>query len=104
MGLFQKYTDLGIKTEEGSYKNDYKEGIWKKYNSKTGDLETETTYQNSVKNGVFKEYNKANRISIEGNYKNNEKDGIWKIYDLAGKLSKEIEYKLGREISSKEYK
>lgn len=33
-----------------------------------------------------------------------EKDGLWKVYKLNGKIDKEIEYKLGKIISEKEFK
>ncbi len=103
-GLFERYDEKGIKTEEGNYKDDYKSGVWKTYSAHDGSLITETTFVNGIKNGITKNYNVANKVSSEGNYKNNEKDGVWKHYNLAGKLVKEVEYKLGREISSKEYK
>ncbi len=103
-GLFEEYTEKGIKYKSGDYKDDFKTGIWKIFAQNDGSLISETTYVNGIKNGITKIYNVANKVSSEGNFKNNEKDGIWKSYNLAGKLIKEIEYKLGREISSKEYK
>ena len=103
-GLFENFSEKGIKIEEGFYKNDYKNGIWKRFDNEDAHLLYETTFTDNVKNGIAKEYNNANRISAEGMFKNNEKDGIWKHYNLAGKLTKEVVYNLGKEISTKKYK
>ncbi|MGB1000420.1 MAG: toxin-antitoxin system YwqK family antitoxin, partial [Flavobacteriales bacterium] len=103
-GLYESYNDKGIKIEEGNFKSDYKNGIWKRYDSRDGHLLYETTFADNVKNGIAKEYNKANKVSAEGMFKNNEKNGVWKHYNLAGKLKKEVSYNLGKEISTKAYK
>ena len=103
-GVYEFFTENGIKIEEGLYKNEYKNGLWKRYDSKDEHLLYETNFIDNVKNGIAKEYNNANRVSAEGMFKNNVKDGMWKHYNLAGKLTKEISYELGKEISTKEYK
>lgn len=103
-GLFESYSDKGIKLEKGNYKDDFKTGVWKIFDAEDGTLKAEKTYENNTLNGLYKSYNEAARIDWEGNYKNGEKDGIWKKYNLAGKLIQETEYKLGREISNKNYK
>jgi len=102
-GPFVFYNEDGVKTIEGKHKDTYKDGIWKKFDEKKGRLLRETTYKNDVKNGLCKHYNKAKKVSLEGLYSNGEKDGIWKCYNLAGDLTKEIEYRKGKEISTKKY-
>lgn len=103
-GLFQQYSDKGILLVEGNYKDNFKTGIWKTYDEDDGRLIAESTYVNNILNGLFKDYNEANRVNWRGYYKNGEKDGVWEKYNLAGKITQETEYKLGREISTKNYK
>ncbi len=103
-GLYQEYTDTGIKIEEGNFKDNYKNGVWKAYDDESGSLLSKTYYEAGVKHGSIIKYNEANKVSVEGTYKNGEKHGIWKHYNLSGQLTEEVEYELGREISRKEYK
>ncbi len=102
-GVFEKYNEEGIKRKEGTYKNGYKHGEWRHYDSE-GELVTTHTYENDVKNGISKTYNEAARVASEGVYVNDERDGLWKFHKMNGKLLKEVEYKLGKEVSEKKYK
>ncbi|GAA0558860.1 toxin-antitoxin system YwqK family antitoxin [Chitinophaga japonensis] len=53
-------------TWEGTYKNDRKEGVWKKYNV-SGDLVAEETFQQGVLDGPCKYYYRNGRLSAAGN-------------------------------------
>ena len=50
---------------EGAYKNDRKEGIWKKYNV-TGDLIAEETFRNGVLDGPCKYFYDNGKLSAAG--------------------------------------
>ena len=51
---------------EGNYKNDRKEGIWKKY-SINGDVIAEETFKNGVLDGLCKYYYPDGKLSASGN-------------------------------------
>ncbi|WP_298731682.1 hypothetical protein [uncultured Chitinophaga sp.] len=103
---------------EGSYKNDRKEGVWKKYNE-IGDLIAEETYHNGVLDGPCKYYYPNGKLSaagvmlameIEGEIDtvlvidpvtqeesrvevvrkgNSVRNGEWRLYDEDGHMIKE---------------
>jgi hypothetical protein len=105
-------------TWEGSYKNDRKEGIWKKYDV-SGDLIAEETYRNGVLDGPCKYYYPNGKLSaagsmlameIEGEVDtvlvidpvtqeesrvevvrkgNSVRNGEWRLYDEDGNMIKE---------------
>lgn len=102
-GRYASYTKEGLIKIEGNYVNNNRHGIWKSYNVIKKRLSYEMTYENGIKNGLYKSYNDAEKVDYEGNYVNDTKDGIWKYYSLAGKLKKEVTYKLGEKISTKTY-
>ena len=61
-------------TWEGTYKNDRKEGIWKKTTS-IGTLIAEETYKNNVLDGYCKYYYSNGKPSEEGAYISTEVEG-----------------------------
>ena len=97
------YNSDGVLIKSGNFFKKYKNGLWKFFDSKKGRLLEEITYENNYKHGLYRKYNAANTPSIEGNYANNDKDGIWKHYSLAGDVTQEILYKLGKKISTKTF-
>ena len=100
-GVYQLFSDEGIKLCEGYYEDNLKNGLWKDFRSRDGELSTSQVYKDDERHGLFQRYNLANKLSQQGNFVNNEKDGLWNEYDLSGKLVKEIEYSLGKKISEK---
>ncbi|MET2985914.1 energy transducer TonB [Aureibaculum conchae] len=78
--------------EEGTYKNNSKEGVWKTYHPFKGkydknDMRVQylTTYKNNKKDGLFVEFG-YDRDTIEvGEFLANKRAGIWKKYEN-GKL------------------
>lgn len=105
-------------TWEGSYKNDRKEGIWKKYNA-NGDVIAEETFKNGVLDGLCKYYYPDGKPSATGNMLavelegqvdtvavvdpvsgeetltevvrkgNSVKHGEWRVYDEDGSMVRE---------------
>ncbi len=114
---------------EGVYKNDRKEGVWKKY-AVSGDLLAEETYQNGALNGLCKYYFPDGKLNAAGNMMavdiegqkdtvvvvdpvtgaetltevvrkgNSVKQGEWKVYDEDGNMVRET-YERG-ELSNTE--
>ena len=116
-------------TWEGVYKNDRKEGIWKK-NSAIGNPIAEETYKNNVLDGYCKYYYPGGKLSEEGMYMPTEiegqrdtimiidpvtnaetpteiirkgnpvRNGVWKLYDEeTGKMVKTY-YKRGETVTA----
>lgn len=102
-GLYQRFSEEGIKIKEGQYKDTYKDGVWKIYDKKKGRLISEISYANDNENGDCTFYNKAKTPSLKGQYLNGKKDGVWKEFDLAGDLVKETEYDKGKQVSEKSF-
>jgi len=132
-GPYVSYYDNGEIFTQGSYKNGKQDGKWisglysgdiesiKSY--KDGKLHgpfkispmtkeqgnpqlgIETTYKYGEIDGTYKLYLGNGIILHEGSYINGKEDGVHKMYDLNGngELVKEIIYKYGVEIDSKEY-
>ena len=73
--------------EEGTYKNNSKEGVWKTYHPFKGkydknDMRVQylTTYKNNKKDGLFVEFG-YDRDTIEvGEFLENKRAGVWKKY------------------------
>jgi hypothetical protein len=118
-------------TWEGVYKNDRKEGVWKKTTA-IGNLIAEETYKNNVLDGYCKYYYSNGKPSEEGAYISTEvegqrdtimiidpvtnaetpteiirkgnsvRNGVWKLYDEeTGKAVKEY-YKRGETVTAGE--
>ncbi|PID68527.1 MAG: hypothetical protein CR968_01430 [Flavobacteriia bacterium] len=102
-GKYTYFDELGTLQVEGSYKTDYRDGLWIYYNDDGSKAKT-FNYKNDVKDGLSQTFNEAGTIEREGQYKNDQKQGLWKVYKLNGNLKKEIEYKNDNIITEKEYK
>ncbi|WPQ60179.1 hypothetical protein SIO70_17700 [Chitinophaga sancti] len=117
-------------TWEGSYVDDRKEGLWKKY-APSGAIIAEETFKHNVLNGPARYFYLNGLVSAEGNFvakdvddtvesyrvidpvtqeekfeeiKRNAtslRDGLWKIYDEDGNMVKEY-YKRGEPVSAEE--
>ena len=118
-------------TWEGVYKNDRKEGIWRK-TSTIGNLIAEETYKNNVLDGYCKYFFPNGKLSEEGAFISTEvegqrdtimiidpvtnaetpteiirkgnsvRNGVWKLYDEeTGKMVKEY-YKRGETVTAGE--
>lgn len=118
-------------TQEGVYKNDRKEGVWKK-TSPIGTLLSEETYKHNVLDGLCKYYFPNGKLSEEGSWLATEipgekdtimvidpvtnvetptviirlgnavRNGVWKVFDEeTGKMVKEY-YKRGDQVTAEE--
>ena len=87
-GLRTVFYLSGKIAEEISYKNNLKNGFYKKYTEK-GILLEETTFKNNQYSGlaIFRDSN-GNTVS-EGQFVNGKKAGIWQFFEK-GKLIKEM--------------
>jgi len=79
------------KVEEGSFRDNRKMGIWKKYFS-NGKLQNEITYQNSRPNGYAKIYYDNGQLKEEGLWKGNKWIGEYKLYHENGNLYHEFDF------------
>ena len=79
------------KVEEGSYQDDRKSGIWKKYFA-TGKLQNEITYKNSVPNGHAKIYYANGQLKQEGIWKRNKWTGVYVLYHENGNKYHEFNF------------
>lgn len=77
--------------EEGKFKNNRREGIWKKYYS-SGGLKHEITYKNGKPDGYAKFYYENGNISEEGIWKMNKWVGEYKYYFENGNMSYQWNY------------
>jgi antitoxin component YwqK of YwqJK toxin-antitoxin module len=86
-GLRTVFYPSGKVAEEINYKNNLKNGFYKKYTEK-GVLLEESNFKNDVYNGaaIFKESN--GNVASKGQFLNGKKAGIWHFFEK-GKLSKE---------------
>ncbi|SFW24301.1 toxin-antitoxin system YwqK family antitoxin [Chitinophaga sancti] len=117
-------------TWEGTYVDDRKEGLWKKY-APSGGLIAEENYKHNVLNGPARYFYLNGLVSAEGSFvakdiddtvetyrvidpitqeekfeeikrsSNSLRDGLWKIYDEDGNMVKEY-YKRGEPVSPEE--
>lgn len=86
------------KTEEGSYKNGEKQGIWTAY-WPGGKVPINTQYfKNGKLDGKSKEFDRKGVIVSEIDYKDGLKHGKFKIYDKKGKLKVEKKFEYGIQI------
>jgi len=96
-GLRTVFYANGKVAEEILYKNNLKEGLYKKYTEKGIVLE-ESNFSNNIYNGmaVFKDSNGV--IASKGNFSKGKKTGIWLFYQK-GKLVKEVNMSLPENFS-----
>lgn len=96
-GLRTVFYANGKVAEEILYKNNLKDGFYKKYTEK-GILLEESNFNNDIYNGmaVFKDSNGV--IASQGNFSKGKKVGIWLFYQK-GKLVKEVNMSLPENFS-----
>ncbi|HIA36507.1 MAG TPA: toxin-antitoxin system YwqK family antitoxin [Flavobacteriales bacterium] len=91
------------KIEEGTYLDNRKTGVWKKYFA-NGKLQNEITYQNSRPNGFAKLYYENGQLKEEGLWKGNKWIGEYKLYHENGNLYHEFEFnKVGKREGVQKY-
>lgn len=75
--------------EEGTYVNDKKEGLWKKYYP-GGVLKSEITYVNNRPNGAYSVYYRNGQLEEKGNWARNKNTGEFKRYYSNGEPQQEF--------------
>ena len=93
-GLRTVYYLSGKIAEEIMYKNNLKNGFYKKYTEK-GDLLEESNFKNDLYNGlaIFRDGNGV--IASKGQFVNGKKEGVWQFFEK-GKLIKEVNVSLSQ--------
>ncbi len=78
--------------EEGYYKNNRKDGLWKEYYA-SGVLKYELTFVNGRPAGYAIMYHETGCKAEEGMWKNNRWTGLYKAYDKNEKLINAFDFK-----------
>ena len=89
-GKFPGYNE-GQKIEEGSFKNSWKEGLWKSY-FPNGQLKSEIHYVMGRPKGNYKLYYENGKIEEEGNWERTKNTGSFKRYYPNGNLMQDFSF------------
>ena len=91
------YFNVGDEIQEGSFKADFKDGLWKHYYpDKT--LRFEGSYVDGEEQGKHKYYFLNGKIKMEGEFSIGKRHNTWKFYNEDGILRTSITYRLDEEI------
>jgi len=77
--------------EEGTYENNKKTGIWKKF-FPSGSLRNEITFMNNVPRGPYKIYYENGSLEEEGNWQGNKNIGVFKRFHENGNLAQDFTF------------
>lgn len=77
--------------EEGSYKDNRKDGLWVKYYP-NGNKKSEITYVNNRPRGPYKVYYENGQLEEDGNWKNNRNVGSFKRFYPNGQPQQAFEF------------
>ncbi len=117
---YEGYSLDGVKTVEGNYVGDHKEGLWKYYNDNglqtstemyndngelhglkqdfhyNGELSMTSRYQRDSLKGYYAEYYSNAQLKSEGYYLDNERQGPWYEYYPDGTMASHGFYNQGK--------
>ena len=93
------YYELMNYKEQGNYKLDLPDSIWKSYYIKENQLRFEGNFINGDPEGKHTWYYPNGKIMVLGKYTGGMKQGDWKFYDEMGLLTLTITYDADEEIS-----
>lgn len=85
-GISKHWTDNGILTREGFYKNNKEVGLWKIYNRYEGYLREIGTYKEGRKIGVWNKLNSDGDTTAIFTYDQGVKHGPFIVYDSLGQI------------------
>ncbi len=78
--------------EDGFFKDNLKNGLWKTYHTNTNKIKSEVTYENGIANGKTKFYTERGKLKQEGTLKDNQWRGKITFYnDKEESFSKDAE-------------
>jgi len=100
-GTHKEFHDNGKMAQLTNYKNDERDGAATFWNE-NGNKYSEEFYKDGNKSGRSLAFGEKGEVLEEGEYVDGKKNGKWKFFK-AGKLTKEIDYKLGKEIKETKY-
>ncbi|MEO1626980.1 MAG: TonB family protein [Bacteroidota bacterium] len=89
----------GLLAEQGQYRNNKKEGLWKNYKRGEGHLDSYGEYQNGVPTGKWTYLYPSGKVKEEANYEDGKRNGHVLYYDEAGTLVKKSLFENGKYIS-----
>lgn len=90
----------GKTEQEGQYKNNKPDGVWKFYHY-NGKLNHTGKYVNGFREGEWVSYYDTGNLHEIGNYTNDKKNGTWKTYsDVTKKIIAEVSYKNDKRVGS----
>lgn len=84
--------------EVGQYQDGKKTGVWKAYDTKTGNLIFTGEFVDGLENGLHKYFYPSGKIMEERYYSLGIKQGTWKKYDELGQVYLIIDYEAGMPI------
>lgn len=92
-GRMKKNSDFDDdqKAEEGKYKNNKREGLWKFYYA-SGSLKGKIPYESGIQKGYAVIYHENGNVLEEGAWRNNRWVGEYKLYHENGKVSQEFRF------------
>lgn len=96
-GEWNSHYEDGYLKETGSYKDGFKEGMFKEYYA-GGVLKTIAEYSAGQMNGSFKKYYSDGQFWINGTYSNGLRDGEFKYLNKKGELVETRFYRNGVRI------
>ena len=91
-GYAMYWTEEGVITSEGSFKDDKRVGIWKKYDRKTGKLKSEGSYKDNKRSNIWVNF-KNEKPSSSYVYLDGKKEGEFIVFDSLGIVSNKGIYK-----------
>lgn len=88
------YEDIrGRKAKEETYSNGKLNGLRTRYNE--GIIEESQEYKDDVKNGEYKKYNAEGKLVLKGNFQNDKRHGPAEEYYSSGKIESKCSYDRG---------
>lgn len=126
-GKWQYYSRSGVLVLELTFKDNKKNGDYKRYNGVTGKMIEKGNYLNGIKNGSYTKWfsngvkrvegtyasgkkdamwsyyfkNGTGALRMIGNFQNGKKEGNWIFYDKNGSIRHKVKFELGRPVKEK---
>lgn len=85
----ERYDNGKLKAEYYSQADDV---VNAKFYFSSGQLMEEGTFKDDLRDGKWSSYSRAGKVTAIGYYTNGEKSGLWQFWNLSGDLSHEVDY------------
>lgn len=93
-GYWSKEYSNGNKIYEGSFKDDYQEGMFTYY-YEDGTIKAKTNFSNKGSIAETQTFYPNSKLMSKGKYIDKKKHGVWELYDEEGRKIKNEEYNKG---------